>query len=276
MRVVTFSRNRRSCDTSMTVPSKPTRASSRISAAGMSRWLVGSSRKSRLRGLEQQLRQREARALAAREARDHAQRVVTPEAEAGEVLPRRLDGEVAAHLADVVDRGERSGPPRRGAGRSIPPAGWCPRLHRALVAVLTASGEELQQRRLAGAVGPDDADALAATHEEVDAPRRARALPAPRRGPSRRARCRRSAGRARSGTRRARRSPTRPPGARGDRACSSILRRLCACLVFWPAMFLRMKSSVLRDEGLLPLARGRARARGPPRARRRSPSSARG
>ena len=46
--------------------------------------------------LEQELRQGEPRALAAREAGDDAQRVVAPEAEAREVHARGLDAEVAA------------------------------------------------------------------------------------------------------------------------------------------------------------------------------------
>ena len=57
---------------------------------------------------------------------------------------------------------------------------------------------------------------------------------------------------------------------------SSILRRLWACLVFWPAMFLRMKSSVLATMSCWPLRQGASRARGPLRGRRRTRSIAPG
>jgi isocitrate/isopropylmalate dehydrogenase len=42
---------------------------------------------------------------------------------------------------------------------------------------------------------------------------------------------------------------------------SSILRRLCACFVFWPAMFLRMKSCVLSMNACWRSATARSRAR---------------
>src|SRR5262249_8008042 len=47
--------------------------------------------------LEEQLGKREARALAAGEAGDDAQRVVAPKTEAREILARRLDREIAAY-----------------------------------------------------------------------------------------------------------------------------------------------------------------------------------
>ncbi len=85
-------------------PSKPTSASSRISAAGMSRWFVGSSRKRRFRGSSRSLASARSGTLPAGKAGDDAQWIVSPEAEAREVLPRGLHGEVAAHAAHLLDR----------------------------------------------------------------------------------------------------------------------------------------------------------------------------
>src|SRR5439155_17616157 len=118
--------------------------------------------------LEEQLGQRQARSLAAGEAAHDAERVVAVEAEAREVLARRLDGEVAADPADVVDGGER----RVDLAQvlvEVPLLQVGPALHGAAVLAHPPPGEDLEERRLPRAVGPDDADALAATNERLDA-----------------------------------------------------------------------------------------------------------
>ena len=119
---------------------------------------------------------------------------------------------------------------------------------------------------LPGAVGPHDADAIAATHQEIDALEQLRSAarcPEPLRVEDDVARC---AERARSESAPSRRPPTRPRGARPRSSLSSILRRLCACFVFCPAMFLRMKSSVLSTKACCRSTSSRSRARSASRA----------
>ena len=92
--------------------------------------------------------------------KEAAQRVVAVEAEAREVLARGLDGEVAADRAHLVHRRARG---VEGAEvlvevavREVRPAAEL-----ALVVVVSAAREQLEQRALARAVRPDQAVKLA-------------------------------------------------------------------------------------------------------------------
>ena len=266
MRVVTFSRKRRSCETRSTVPSKPTSASSRISAAGMSRWFVGSSRKRRLRGSRSSL-------ASARRDRSPPEKPLTTRSGSSPQKRKRARYWRAASTvksprtrrtsSTAVSDGSTS--PR--CWSKYPSCRFVPRLTvPAIAPAPPRPARSLRSVRLAGAVRPDDADALAAPDEQVDARRRACARRARRRGPSRRGRCRRCARRARSGTR-TRSAIAHTSSGRSRRSSfSSILRRLCACFVFWPAMFLRMKSSVLSINACWRSTSARSRARSSSRA----------
>ena len=231
----------------------------------MSRWLVGSSRKSRFFG---------SRSSFARARRDRSppEKPLTTRSgsspqkrKAREVLPRGLDGEVAAHAADVVHGGQA----RVDVAEVLVEVALLqvgPALDDACVLRAAPPGEELEQRGLARAVRARRRRCARRAARADRSPRRARALPARRRGPWRRARCRPSAptGAKRNATRSA---VAHTSSGRSMRSSlSSILRRLWACLVFCPAMFLRMKSSVLATRSCCLSARARSRARSSSRA----------
>ncbi len=151
----------------MAVPSKVASASSRISAAGMSRWLVGSSRKSRLRGSSRSL-------ASARRLRSPPEKPETRRSGSSPQKRKRARYwrapstlRVAAHAADLLDGGlarvERAEVLIEVALVQVGAAADAAHvLRRAL------PGEELEERRLARPVGPHHADALAAAHQEID------------------------------------------------------------------------------------------------------------
>ena len=165
------SRKTRSWLTSSTVPSKSPISSSSSSSVSISRSLVGSSSTSTLAGLANRLGQHQPVALAARQRLHRRHRALAREQEVGEVaddVPRlAVDDDGGVAVVDAVGDGRLGielfallievGDLQAGAV-----------LDRAAVGLHLAE-QQPQQRRLAGAVRTDQADAVAAQdpHREV-------------------------------------------------------------------------------------------------------------
>ena len=123
VRVATASISARSWVTSTIAPGYFTSAASRTSWAGMSRWLVGSSRSRRLVSSMRELAHHQARTLAAAEVADQLEHVVAAE-------QQRPEQRACALLADRM--GRRAGPRarcarRRRQARRRPHARWIDR-----------------------------------------------------------------------------------------------------------------------------------------------------
>ena len=126
------------------------RNDSSASRAGMSRWFVGSSSSSRLRGRDAEQGQLEPRALAAGQLGDGLAHVLAAEQEAGEVGARGA----VVHGGDRQERVEHRGAadgPRRGAAPGRPAARSRPTRTKPSSAG-SSPGDRAQQRGLAGAV----------------------------------------------------------------------------------------------------------------------------
>ena len=211
MRVATASMKARSCETSTSAPRQPPSSACSQAMASRSRWLVGSS-SSRTSGCgHQRLRQRDALLRAARERAD----VAAPAPGAGAAGSRRHAAPRSSRRAprsarlqrvEVVAGGVRlvalraaraprprlrrrrrtrwrrrrtAAPAARRSGRR--PCCTCSVPSSALL----ETGQDLQQRRLAGAVAADQRDTLAGLERE--ARRRRAAARGRRRGGRRRA-----------------------------------------------------------------------------------------
>ena len=211
----------------------------------MSRWLVGSSRNKEILRLDMELCERQSRPLAAGEAAHDTQRVVAPESEIARGTASAVDGKIAADAPHVVDRGECEAPRPQGAGRSTPLANSSPASRRLRPRVRRAPRGALATCSCRCRWGRR---CLCAPRVVRGGQRQRRARGRRVRHPalSLRGRCRPCArdGANRKATRSA--AAQASSGRSSRSSLSSIFRRLCACFVFCPAMFLRMNSSVFR------------------------------
>ena len=154
VRVPTASSSARSWETSSSEPAKACSASSSASRLSRSRWLVGSSRIRTLAPPVHEDRQRQALALAAAEAVERLLGLLAGEEEAPEQrarLVRRQPGALHRRLEHGRAR-RRTRAPRR-AGRGSRRLTLWPGAQPAL-GERRLAGERLDQRRLAGPVGP--------------------------------------------------------------------------------------------------------------------------
>ena len=225
---------------------------------------MGSSRKRRLRGSSRSFASAR-RERSPPEKPADAQRIVAPEAEPREVLARRLDREVAADAPHLVDRGERG---FELAEVLIEVALLEIRAALDVASIFggAAAGEELQERgscpsrsarrrRCARRAGREISTPAKRARPPRDA---ARPLQSSTMSPDARAGAKRNATLS---------ATAHTSSGRSSRSSlSSILRRLCACFVFCPAMFLRMKSSVLSMNACCRSSSARSRARSSSRA----------
>ena len=231
----------------------------------MSRWLVGSSRKSRFLG------SRRSFASASRDRSPPEKPLTTRRGSS----PQKRKRARYCRAASTV----KSPRTRRTLSTAVSPGSTSPEvlievallqvrpaLDRPSILGASASGEELEQRGLAGAVRTDDADSLAAPDEQIDA----REEHAPAALGAEPLRVEDDVARPRRGRKPERdalgRQPTRPPGARADRACRASCGGSAPASIFCPAMFLRMNSSVFATIACCRSASARSRARSSSRA----------
>ena len=155
----TVSSNRRSCETTSNVAGESRMNASIASRAGMSRWFVGSSSSSRFDGWMPEQRELEPRALAARQRADLLERVVAAEQEPGQV-GARLTGRHRDRVEQRIEHGRARDRRAAELGEVAELDGIAER-QRAIERRQVA-GDRPQERGLAGAVRPDDADPIAA------------------------------------------------------------------------------------------------------------------